>query len=232
MPLRIKLQNRATPLFYRLILINSWTRLQQTNCFPAAPIVMPIVAAPALLDRPAAPPPPIREARPNAAVAARVAITQLAQLDYPATHDAVAASVQPADPLKQPVVAAPAAHRPIPTKDSWFPIALNDCGGITIDRSKQKKASDTTTEPKTTRTTRGVYNASAVAAFFTVTRTLGSTNIDLMKQRCIIDQDQHTCRSTKETTTNKNCNFTIVEIHQNISFGQKRAIFFEAFGFL
>ena len=126
---------------------------------------MPIVAAPALLDRPAAPPPPIREARPNAAVAARAAITQLAQLDYPATHDAVAASVQPADPLQQPVVAAPAAHRPIPTKDSWFPIALNDCGGITIDRSKQKKASDTTTEPKTTRTTRGVLQCQRCRRF-------------------------------------------------------------------
>ena len=194
---------------------------------------MPIVAAPALLDRPAAPPPPIREARPNAAVAARAAITQLAQLDDPATHDAVAASVQPADPLQQPVVAAPAAHRPIPTKDSWFPIALNDCGGITIDRSKQKKASDTTTEPKTTRTTRGVLQCQRCRRFLHRDKNAGSTNIELMKQRCIIDQDQHTCRSTKEpTTTNKNCNFTIVEIHQNVSFGQKRALFFEAFGSL
>ena len=72
-------------------------------------------------------------------------------------------------------------------------------------------------------------NASAVTAFFTVTRTLGSTNIGLMMQRCITNQDQHTCRSTVRSTTNKNCNFTIVEIHQNISFGQKRALFFEAF---
>ena len=110
----------------------------------AAPIVIPIVDAPALLDRPAAPPPPVRE--PPAA------LTQLAQLDYPATPGAVPASVQPADPSQQSVVATPAARRPIPKKNSLVPIFLDDCGGISITRDEEKKESDPTNEPKTTRT--------------------------------------------------------------------------------
>ena len=43
-------------------------------------------------------------------------------------------------------------------------------------------------------------NASAVTAFFTGTRTLVTTNIKSMMQRCITDQDRRTCPCIPTTT--------------------------------